>query len=740
MNCKEHIASPSDMITQIKVTYETGHLNEAYELIEQIEKDSFTLSAIDEMKLTMIKGIVLIKRGEYKPAEKSMLRSLELANTYGDTRLRCNRYDNLVAIYTCTKQVHHAIDYLKKSMELKESAGNELDIVRSQLQLASLMFSIEDFESGREALQRANKIIAAIDDISIKIQYLFSNTILLKWEKKYAESLAQYDQIISYVQTVNDTFLETRAYINQGDLLMIMGQWENAKNKFNSALKIAQESHLATDELFICLQLGTIALKQNNLKRCRELYDYIVHHKDLTQDDEIQEKVAELGSHLYEAEGEYTAALKSYRRYIGYYKKHYDNEQTRTVLYIKARYESEKKERELQETKLRQVESELKALQAEQALKKNEKRFKALVENGSEMLVILDADLNAVYASPYIYKTMGYTKDDLETINVFDTMHPEDIKAVMENLKIAQASPGVPVYAQFRFPQKDGKYRWMETTTTNMLQDETVNGIICNIKDIMERKQSEEAIQELNKSLEIKITERTIELTEAVKDLEAFSYSVSHDLRSPLRVITGYARLLLTDHQAGMNSEAREFIDTILDNSKRMGQLIDDLLNFSRMGRKAIYKSAVNMTQMVTEIVTEVQKADDSTTKNIIIHELAPAHCDMAMTKQVWINLVSNAIKYSGKKSKPVIEIGSIPRFNETIYYIKDNGAGFDMRFAKNLFGVFKRLHDRADYDGTGVGLALAHRIIRMHEGRIWAEAEVGKGATFFFTLGHQSE
>jgi light-regulated signal transduction histidine kinase (bacteriophytochrome) len=139
---------------------------------------------------------------------------------------------------------------------------------------------------------------------------------------------------------------------------------------------------------------------------------------------------------------------------------------------------------------------------------------------------------------------------------------------------------------------------------------------------------------------------------------------------------------------------------------------------------------------MVNGIISDFRKGDENITKNIIIHELAPAYCDVALIKQVWINLISNAIKYTSKKAHPMIEIGSVNRFNEIVYYIKDNGAGFDMRFAKNLFTVFKRLHDRSDFDGMGVGLALAHRIIKMHEGRIWAEAEVEKGATFYFTLG----
>jgi light-regulated signal transduction histidine kinase (bacteriophytochrome) len=171
-----------------------------------------------------------------------------------------------------------------------------------------------------------------------------------------------------------------------------------------------------------------------------------------------------------------------------------------------------------------------------------------------------------------------------------------------------------------------------------------------------------------------------------------------------------------------------------------MNQLIDDLLHFSKMGRKSLYRSPVDIYHLVSNIISELRKGDDSITKNIILNKLSPAYCDQALIKQVWINLLSNAIKYSAKKNNPIIEIGSVSGQNETTYYIKDNGAGFDMKFARNLFTVFKRLHDRADFEGTGVGLALSNRIIKMHEGRMWAEAEVEKGATFYFALPLEDE
>jgi len=570
----------------------------------------------------------------------------------------------------------------------------------------------------------------------MKMHCHFAYAMLHVREKKYDEAIAQYNLITSYALEVQDVFMASRTYFNHGDLLIELGQLSEAKDIFTKLLKLTIDNHLISQELIVSARLATVALRQNDISQCRQLYDYVTNHKGLSEDDTLRQELAELGAKLYEAEGNPQKALEAYRSYMQDYKKHYDNEQSKIILFIKARYENEKKERELKEARLSQVESEMKALIAEQALRISERRFKAWVENGTDMIVILREDFEPSYTSPYVFKVLGYTADDFKTISAYEYVHEDDQPQVREALQLTQQNPGVAINAQFRFRQKNGQYIWIESTVTNLLLDETVNGIVCNLKDITDRKQSEEAIQELNKSLEVKITERTSELQEAIKDLEAFSYSVSHDLRSPLRIIMGYAKLLISDHDQSLNDEAREFVLTIIDNSKRMGQLIDDLLNFSRMGRKAVYKSETDMNILVSDIIYELSRGDARISKSIIVNDLAPAHCDTALIKQVWINLISNAIKYSGKKANPVIEIGSMEKLSETIYYIKDNGAGFDMRFAKNLFTVFKRLHDRSDFDGMGVGLAFAHRILKMHEGRIWAEAEIEKGATFYFTLG----
>jgi light-regulated signal transduction histidine kinase (bacteriophytochrome) len=220
--------------------------------------------------------------------------------------------------------------------------------------------------------------------------------------------------------------------------------------------------------------------------------------------------------------------------------------------------------------------------------------------------------------------------------------------------------------------------------------------------------------------------------------LESFSYSVSHDLRTPLRVISGYSGLLHKKYGETMTEEAREFLKAIRENASHMGHLIDDLLNLSRLGRQDLVKTIVDMNKIVDEAIAELRKEDSSLPlPNINVQELSGTRADSGLIKQVWLNIISNAIKYSRKKAQPTIEIGSIVEDRGTTYYIKDNGAGFDMAHADKLFGAFQRLHDKNEFEGTGVGLAIVHQIINKHGGRIWAEGVVNEGATFYFTLGH---
>jgi light-regulated signal transduction histidine kinase (bacteriophytochrome) len=225
------------------------------------------------------------------------------------------------------------------------------------------------------------------------------------------------------------------------------------------------------------------------------------------------------------------------------------------------------------------------------------------------------------------------------------------------------------------------------------------------------------------------------DLESANKELEAFSYSVSHDLRAPLRAIDGFSKMLLSDHYKNINSEGQRLIRVVSENAQRMGRLIDDLLKFSKTGRQEMTISRIKMTELFKSISAELIPAYPEQKIEMNFHNLPDASGDLSLLKLVVNNLLSNAIKFSGKRELSIIEIGGYSTANELVYFVKDNGTGFDMRFSSKLFGVFQRLHSMEEFSGTGVGLALAKRIVDRHGGRIWAESELDKGAVFYFSL-----
>jgi signal transduction histidine kinase len=241
-----------------------------------------------------------------------------------------------------------------------------------------------------------------------------------------------------------------------------------------------------------------------------------------------------------------------------------------------------------------------------------------------------------------------------------------------------------------------------------------------------------ERIRDHATELETRVLERTAELEAVNKELASFSYSVSHDLRAPLRAVDGYALMLEEDHGAKLDDEGRRLLSVVRASAVRMGQLIDDLLSFSRLGRQPLAVHAVDSASLVREVIDEVRGESKA---SIEVGALPPANGDRALLKQVWINLVSNALKYSGKRDAPRVEIGAELEGEEVIYSVRDNGAGFDMRYVAKLFGVFQRLHSQEEFTGTGVGLAIVQRVVTRHGGRVWAQGEPGKGATFFFSL-----
>jgi PAS domain S-box-containing protein len=377
-------------------------------------------------------------------------------------------------------------------------------------------------------------------------------------------------------------------------------------------------------------------------------------------------------------------------------------------------------------------------IQAEESLRESERKLREAQEMAHLGFWSWDIKTGDVEWSEEVFKIFCLNPKEfvphIDSILQFSPW-PEDHQRDKEliNRAIETHAPGSYEQKFLRPDQSIGHY--YSTFQGNYSVDGNLISIVGTVLDITERKYAEEAIMALNKELEQRVIDRTAQLEAANKELEAFSYSVSHDLRAPLRAVDGFSKFVLEDYGEKLDAEGNRMLGLIRSNTQKMDQLITDLLNLSRVSRRELRYSGIDMTKMALSMFNETVPEDIRDKIKLKVDLLPEAYADPTFIKQVWINLLSNAIKFTSKKKIPKIVIGGNSKNNINTYYIKDNGAGFNQEYVHKLFGVFQRLHKSEDFEGTGVGLAIVQRIIHRFDGKVWAEGEESKGATFWFSL-----
>lgn len=378
------------------------------------------------------------------------------------------------------------------------------------------------------------------------------------------------------------------------------------------------------------------------------------------------------------------------------------------------------------------VEREITArVRAEEAL-----RYQAnLLQNVSDAIIATDLDFRITSWNAAAEEMYGWSAEEAigrTTAQLFPTTYPQGSAAeVLRQFRESGVWKGEVIQ-----PRKDGAPIDV-LASVSLIRDSAGNpvGAVAVNRDITERNRAEAEVRRLNAELEGRVVERTAQLEAANQELEAFAYSVSHDLRAPLRAIEGYTRILEDDYAGALDAEGRRVCGVIRSEARRMGQLIDDLLTFSRLSRAPMEASPIDMERLVAETIEELVAPSDRDRIELRIGRLPRSVGDPSLIRQVWRNLLSNAIKFSSKRERAIIEVRGSQDESDNVYLVRDNGAGFDMRYAGKLFGVFQRLHSEREFEGTGVGLAIVQRVVHRHGGRVSAESHVEDGATFTFTL-----
>ena len=372
-------------------------------------------------------------------------------------------------------------------------------------------------------------------------------------------------------------------------------------------------------------------------------------------------------------------------------------------------------------------------------LRLSEERFRLLVDGVKEYAILmLDPEGNVLSWNAGAERLIGYRAEEILGLPI-SRFYPEDAAPPSAEEALAIAAHEGHYREEGWRVRSDGSRFWADVTLT-ALRDRggALRGFATITHDMTERRAADEEIRVLNAELEQRVRDRTAELAQVAAELEAFSYSVSHDLRAPLRAIDGFSQALAGHGADRLDEQGRHYLQRIRAGARRMSELIDDLLLLSRVSRSELRRGPLDVGEIARAIVADLRRRDPDRRVEVKIAEGMSAHGDRRLLTIALENLIGNAWKFTARKPAAHIEVGAEARDGETVYFVRDDGAGFDMAYAAKLFGAFQRLHDASEFEGTGIGLATVQRVIARHGGRIWAEGRPGQGATFFFTLGER--
>ncbi|WP_300566213.1 ATP-binding protein [Flavobacterium sp.] len=676
-----------------------------------------------------------------------------------------NSYFELGYLYKDIEDYQKSIQNFSKSLQLYNETGNETKAASCQMVMGHVnadrawilkdtSYNGKTFILYSKALNYFKKINdsekIAVSLLNLANLYLGYNRITPSDHFLYT-SLDYSNQSLKITQALNDKLRTSINYANIGEAYQGLKKYNTALDYYFKAYKMVKESGNVDFTLSTLRAIMTTYKEDKEYNKALEIAKEYLKIAKAGNYNEALKKYYELLSEIYYAQNNIEKAFNSRILYEKYSDSVLNNEKAKALIKMQVQFESENKDKEivllsknqeLQNAKLKQ-QSEIRnyliasiilalllLLVIYNRFLMRTKIHKIIQEKNKELeklsivaretasgVFITNASGEIEWFNEGFSKLFGWSS--LEEYrkergkNIFEVSGNANIDNLMKDSISEKKSV---TYENFT-PTKNKNNLWVQTTLTPIFDKQgELHKLVFVETDISELKNSEEQYLEIN------------------KELEAFSYSVSHDLRSPLRAINGYSKILQEDYSSVLDEDGMNALTVIMNNSKKMGELVDDLLTFSRLGRTELTTSEINMNDLVQTVITE-EMTGISNEIEFIVKDLHPSKGTQSLIKQVWINLVSNAIKFSKNKTNARIEIGSYAKDNLIVYFVKDNGAGFDTRYYDKLFGVFQRLHSQNEFEGTGIGLAIVQKIVHRHGGTVWAESTLKEGSCFYFTL-----
>ena len=754
------LAMLSDELIQYDIKKAKSHAIEAINIAQKIKYSKAEAEAL------LALGKVYRTQNNYLLSLNKTIAALRIFEKINLKSGQAKSYFELGYVYKEVNNYHKAINSFTKALYLYKEDGDESRAASSQMVMghvnADKAWELKDTLYCQKALslyltslkyyQKTNdKERISVTLLNIANIYLGFNKIYPS-DKYIRKSLDYSGQSLKISQELNDKLRVSINICNIGEANYAQKKYELALDNFFKAYELLKD---VGNINYTLETLRSIVAIYKELKMYNKALEFSKEHFKIAQANNYISEISNnylLTSEIYLAQKKYKEAYENRVLYEKYLNRILNEEKAKALIKSQIEFESDNKDKEiallnktkeLQSTKLKQEQKTRNYLigtvflilllllliynrfivktKANKIIEEKSKQLEKLsivARETANGVFITDAKGDIEWFNEGFSKLFGW-----ESIEEYKEKRGKNIFKVSGNNDIANLiatsiNEKKSVTYENATPTKGKNQLWIQTTLTPIFnEDGDLRKMVFVETDITKLKNSEEQYLAVN------------------KELEAFSYSVSHDLRSPLRAINGYSKIILEDYASNMDADGLKALNAILNNSKKMGELIDDLLTFSRLGRTALTTSEIDMHTLVNMAIE--QEANENSEKiKFTIKTLLPSNGTESLIKQVWVNLLSNAIKFTKNKSNPLIEIGSFPsEDNYIVYYIKDNGAGFDTQYYNKLFGVFQRLHSQDEFEGTGIGLAIVDKIIHRHNGNVWADSKINEGSTFYFSL-----